>query len=60
MDWTEAPALRRKLPANGHSPEPTATAPVADSTRRTLTRRQQPGAAGPCASPCNMLKGASP
>ena len=33
MDWTEAPALRRKLPANGHSPESTATAPVADSTR---------------------------
>ena len=41
MDWTEAPALRRKLPANGHSPEPTATAPVADSTRRSGRQEEQ-------------------
>ncbi len=41
MDWTEAPALRRKPPANGHSPEPTATAPVADSTGRFRRQGQE-------------------
>jgi len=41
MARTEAPAPRRKPPANGYSPEPTATAPVADSTRGAWRQGQE-------------------
>ena len=41
MDWTEAPAPKRKPPANGYSPDPTATAPVADSTGRSGRQEEQ-------------------